>query len=218
MCLTDKADKALENTAYSVEVRVKYDSDDEEMLDAIKSFSNPSMRIYVDGDKFRGTMDLKHNGVKNYITYTFVDGVLYTEFNENGNTVQNKQTMGDSDKAALKESFGAGANVGTEDFENLSVQSLGKVSVIRCDTIKDDALIALVNSLKAEFAAAKLTADVALKNATLDIEIDGGKYNVVILTCEYYIITPVDSYSIKMTHSSKFTYDDDFEIVAPAFD
>ena len=75
-----------------------------------------------------------------------------------------------------------------------------------------------MNALKDEFAAAHMSASVALKNATLNIEIVDGKYDTVLLSCEYYIATATDSYSIGMTYSSKFTYGGNFEIVAPDFD
>ena len=214
----EKADKALENTAYAVDVRLEYSSEDEDVKAAIDSFSKPSMKIYVDGDKFQGRMDIKLNGEKNHITYTYVDGVLYTEWRENGKTVQNSETLGDADKSVIAESYGAGANVSTDDFESVSIETSGKMSVITCETIKDDALIALVNSLKSELALAGFNANVALKNAKLEIEVNDGKYNITILTCLYYITTPVDTYSIEMKYTCRFDYDAEFEIAAPNFD
>lgn len=213
--LIDGAEEALAETAYTVDVRVKYESDNEEMAAAIKSFSSPTMKVCVDGDKFQARMDLKSGSDKNYITYTFVDGVLYTEWCEDGSTVQDKRSFSDEDKAALLDSFGAGASIGTEDFDEVAVKSAGKLSVIKCDVIKDDALNALIESLSEQLAF--LNADVAIKNATLDIEIDDGRYNVVILTCEYYVTTATGYYSLTMTYSSKFTYENELEITAPSF-
>ena len=216
--LIDKADKALENTAYVVDVKVEYSSEDDGMESAIAAFSKPSMKIYVDGDKFYGRMDINFDGMKNYVSYTYVDGTLYTEWREDSETVQNKQQLGDADKSTLTESYGAGANISPDDFEKVSVKSSGKVSVITCETIKDDALIALVNSIESEFEAAEFNADAALKNAKLEIEVENGKYNVTTLTCLFYITTPVDTYSVEMNYSCKFDYDTKFEIVAPDFD
>ena len=212
------ANKALTENTYFVQSSLNYTSEDAEMLAAIGSFRTPTIQIRVDKDKFEGTLDIIHGGAMNYLTYTFVDGVLYTEWKENGKTVQNKQTIGDEQRATLKDNFGVGANVTSDDFNKVVTENVDGKTVVKCSNIKDDALLALVNALKDELAAAHMSASVALKNATLNIEIVDGKYDTVVLSCEYYIATATDSYSIGMTYSSKFTYGGNFEIVAPDFD
>lgn len=214
--LIGRADEALAEQAYTAEVRVEYDSNDENMLAAIQSFSRPSIKVHVDGEKFMARMDLKHGSDANYIIYTCVDGTLYTEWCEDGATHKASSAFSDEDKASLRDSFGEAANIGVEDFDDISVKSLGKVDVITCTGIKDAPLDALVASLEEQLSS--LGADVAIKDATLAIEIDNDRYNVIILTCEYFITTVTDSYSIKMTYSTKFTYEKELEIVAPALD
>lgn len=212
------ANKALTENTYFVQSSLNYTSEDAEMLAAIGSFRTPTIQIRVDKDKFEGTLNITHGGAMNYLKYTFVDGVLYTEWKENGKTVQNKQTIGDEQKADIKDNFGVGANVTSDDFNKVVTENVDGKTVVKCSDIKDDALLALVNALKNEFAAANMNASVALKNATLNIEIVDGKYDTVDLVCEYYISTAIDSYSIGMTYSSKFNYGGNFEIVAPDFD
>ena len=170
-------------------------------------------KINVDGDKFKARLDLAYGSDENYVTYTFIDGTLYTEWREDGNTVRDSRPYSDEDKAALRDSFGEGANIGTEDFEEVELKSAGKVDRITCTKIKDAPLNALIASLEADLAS--FDADVAIKNATLDIEIDNGRYNVVVFTCEYFITTSTDSYSLTMTYSSKFNYTKELEIVTP---
>ena len=212
------ANKALTENTYFVQSSLNYTSEDAEMLAAIESFRAPTMKIRVNGDKFEGTLDVTHGNAINYITYTFVDGVLYTEWKENGKTVQNKQTIGDEQRATLKDNFGVGANVTSDDFNKVVTEEVDGKTVVKCSDIKDETLFALVNAFKNELAAANISASTALKNVTLDIEIVDGKYDTVLLSCEYYIATATDSYSIGMTYSSKFTYGGNFEIVAPDFD
>jgi hypothetical protein len=214
----ENADKALENTAYSMDVSLEYSSEDAKMIEAIESFSMPTMKILVDGDKFQGKMDLVLDGVNNYITYTYVDGVLYTEWREYDKTVQNSKELGDTDKTALTESYGAGASINSDDFEKVTVNKTDTSSVITCETIKDDALMALVNSLNSEFRSLNFNGSAALKNAKLVIEIQDGKYSSTTLTCLYYITTALDTYTIEMTYSCNFGYDVEFEITAPDFD
>ena len=51
-----------------------------------------------------------------------------------------------------------------------------------------------------------------------DIEIENDAYNVIILTCQYFITVNGDtSYSVEMTYSMKYTYGKDREIMAPSF-
>ena len=214
----DKADKVLETVAYAVDATLEYSSDDADVKTAISAFSTPSIKIYVDGDKFQGRMDVEFDGEENYITYTYVDGVLYTEWSEYGKTVQNSQSIGEADKSAIAESYGVGANIGPNDFEKVSESKNGDITVINCETIKDDALISLVTSLKSEFERVGFNCNVALKDAKLDIEIKDGKYDTTTLTCLYYITTALDTYSIEMKYTCEFDYSAEFEIAAPNFD
>lgn len=214
--LTAGADEVLLQNPYSVELRVKYSSDDEAMSNAINSFSNPVIKIQVDGENFKAAMGMSHGEDKSYASFTFVSGVLYTEYTENGTTVKDQRAYTDEDKAALRESLGAGAVVSYDDFEEVDVKSLGKVSVIKCDNIKADAIESLTASLEEALKTVFDSAEVAVYKATLAIEIEKDRYNVIILTCEYFITTPTDSYSVNMEYSMKFDYETAVEITAPA--
>ena len=214
--LTDRADEALTEQPYAVDVKIEYRADDADMLAALEAFSAPSIKVNVDGDKFKARMEMTHGSDENHVTYTFVDGVLYTEWREGGTTVNDSRNFSDEDKAALRDSFGEGANIGTEDFDEISLESAGKVDVITCTKIKDEPLDALIAAIEEQLAA--FDADVAIKDATLKIEIDSDKYNVIIFTCEYFITTSGDSYSLTMTYSCKFNYTKELEILAPAFE
>lgn len=209
----DGANAALAEQPYAVDLVIEYKADDADMMAALEALSTPSVKINVDGDKFKARLDLAYGSDENYVTYTFIDGTLYTEWREDGNTVRDSRPYSDEDKAALRDSFGEGANIGTEDFEEVELKSAGKVDRITCTKIKDAPLNALIASLEADLAS--FDADVAIKNATLDIEIDNGRYNVVVFTCEYFITTSTDSYSLTMTYSSKFNYTKELEIVTP---
>ena len=215
--LIEKAEQALNEESYSMEMRIKYESDYDEMRDAIGKFSNPSINVKVNEDKFSADMTLKHGSEQNYLRYTYVDGVLYTEWQEGEVTVKENVEYSKDDREALKATLGEGASIGPEDFEEITSEGLGKVSLLTCKKIKKEALFALIDSLKAEFDAASIEADVAIKDATLQINVEDGKYTIAILTCEYYITTELDTYSIIMTHSTKFTYGD-VEVTAPSFD
>ena len=214
--LTEKADEALSAAPYSVDVRVKYSSDDELMKKAIESFANPTIKVQVNGESFKASLGLTKGDNQNYASFTFVNGVLYTEFSENGKVSYAEKEYTAEDKTALRDTLGAGAVISYDDFEEVEVKSSGKTSIISCQNIKADAIAAMETSLEEAIKTVFESAEVSVYKATLAIEIRDGKYNVIILTCEYFITTPTDSYSIDMEYSMKFNYEDAFEITAPS--
>ena len=212
------ADEFLATNPYTVDVRVTYKSDDETMAAAIASFTGPTMKISVDGDKFSAIMYLKQGEDTSYAQFTFLDGTLYTEYSEGGKVANSQTTYTAEDVAAMRETLGAGANVTYEDFDEVTVASAKKVTLITCDKIKADAIASLTASLTEQLETVFEEVTVTVYTATLNIEIEDDKYNVIILTCEYFITTPTDSYSIDMQYSMKFNYDETVVITAPTFD
>ena len=215
--LTSAADEYLGANAYSVDVRVKYTSEDEAMATAISKISGTTAKISVDGDKLSAIMYLKNGDTQNYAQFTFIDGTLYTEFSEGGKVSESTKTYTDEDKAALREALGAGATISYDDFEEVEVDTVKKVSVISCENIKSEAIDALTAPLKAQLETVFESAEVSVYTVTLDIEIEDGRYNVIILNCEYFITTPTNSYTINMEYSMKFDYVSAVEITAPSF-
>ena len=211
--LTSAADETLATNAYTVDMLLKYDSDDADMLSAISDLAATEMKLTVDGDKFVGKLAL---GEENSIIYTFVDGTLYTEWSENGTTVQEKEEITSETKTALLSEFGTGLKY--TDFSEVEVASAKGVSVISCRNINSDKVAGLAAPLQAQLNEVFDDVVVTVYNASLDMEVENDAYNVIILTCEYFItVNGTQSYSVKMTYSMKYTYGKDREIMAPSF-
>lgn len=211
--LVPAADEFLANNPYTVDMLIKYDSDDADMLAAMSDLAATEMKLTVDGDKFVGKLAL---GEENYIIYTFVDGTLYTEWSENGTTVQEKEEITEQTKTELLTEFGTGLKY--SDFSEVEVASAKKVSVITCKNISSDKVAELAAPLQAQLSEVFDDVVVSVYTATLDIEIENDAYNVIILTCQYFITVNGDtSYSVEMTYSMKYTYGKDREIMAPSF-
>ena len=219
--LIESAEAALNEAPYAMDIVVQYTSDNAAMALVIDGFSKPTMKINVDGDKFKARLDLVNGEAKSYISHTFVDGVLYTEWQENGVTNQEITEYTETDKATLNMVLGENAGIGPEDFEEIETKSVSGLSKVTCSKIKREALEALIASLESDFAAlgfvVDVNIDVAIKDATLELEIEDGKYNAAILTCLYYVTTAEGSYSVTMTHSTRYTYTKELEIIAPEF-
>ena len=206
------AESALKANPYIVNMTIKYSSDDEAMQSAIKAFGTPKVKTEVNGDSFRISMSFTKGGVESGITYTYLDGVLYTDLNEAGLVTGDYEDFTDADKAELTESLGAGANISIDDFSKVIVIDNNGKSVINCGDIKDEPLEKLVASLQAEMGEDIL---VAIKNATLVITTDCGKYTSTVFTCDYVITTPDNAYNLTMTYTSNFTYGKNVVITAP---
>ena len=215
--LIPAADEFLASNPYTVDVRVAYTSDNEAMAAAIASFTGPTMKVSVDGDKFSAIMYLKSGDDVNYVQFTFIDGYLYTEYSEDGKVTESKTQYTAEDIAALRASLGAGANVTYEDFEEVDVKGVKELSIITCEDIKSDAIASLTASLSEQLKTVFDEVTVTVYTATLNIEIENERYNVIILNCTYFITTPTDSYSIDMKYSMKFNYSESVEITAPSF-
>ena len=211
--LTAAADETLTITPHTVEMLLKYDSDDADMLTAMSDLAATEMKLTVDGDNFVGKLAL---GEENYIIYTFVDGTLYTVWSENGATVQEKEEITSETKTALLNDFGTGLKY--TDFSEVEVVSAKGVSVISCKNINSDKVAELAAPLQAQLDEVFDDVVVTVYNATLDMEIENDAYNVIILKCEYFItVNGNQSYSVEMTYSMKYTYGKDREIMAPSF-
>ena len=89
----------------------------------------------------------------------------------------------------------------------------GSCSVITCTEIKDAALNALVASLTEQLAS--LNAFVNIKDVTLAMQITDGRYDTILLNCNYVITVGDDVYTLNMSYASKFDYEREVLISAP---
>ena len=213
--LVAEAEEALKDKTYTIDLVIKYSSEQEGMKDAIDAFTSPKIKTEVRGDAFRIAMSFEKDGLDNGVTHTYVDGKLYTELSDTGINTNTVTELDEADRLELTEKLGAGAAIGIDDFSEVSAKSLGGVSVITCTEIKDEALDVLVKDLEERLDA--LDAFVAIKNVTLAIQITDGLYELTLLTCEYNVMIAEEVYTLTMTYASKFTYGDVAEITAPDF-
>ena len=165
--LTATADEFLSSNPYTVDMLLKYDSDDADMLTAISDLAATEMKLTVDGDKFVGKLAFSE---EDYIIYTFVDGTLYTEWLENGTGVQEKEEITSETKAELLAEFGTGLTYA--DFSEVEVASAKDVSVISCKNINSDKIAELTAPLQAQLNEVFDDVVVTIYNATLDVEIE----------------------------------------------
>ena len=209
------ANAALNEDVYGMKVLVKYESESEEMKAAISSFSSPLILVEVDKDSFKAVMETQKDLDIHYVNYTYSDGVLYTEWYENGATVKEQIPVGHVEKAELLATYGGGAGIGAEDFDVVVAEKVKGVDVVTCTVIQDEPLESLIGSLDEQLATV-MNADVAIKDVTLVLEIEDGKYKLATLNCVYFITTGSGSYSVTMTYTTEFTYGAESKLTDPA--
>ena len=211
--LITEAEAALGNAPYSVDMRVIYDSDDEDMKEAILSFSEPTVKMNVNNDDFSAKMEFTHDGYKSYISYAYIDKELYVKVDDNGRVTQNKISLDSFDKDEIAGAIGVDTTLGVSDFDTVKAEGIGSVKVITCTDIKLDSLTKITSSLAEKLQS--IDAIVSVKDVVLAIQVKDGKYDTTILTCTYKIVTAENEYELDMTFATKFRYGSDVEVVPP---
>lgn len=211
--LTGAADAALAEKAYTVDMKIVYESDNEQMAEAIAAFSSPTLKLKVDGDDFDARMEMKKGDAKSYIEYVYVDGVLYTEVSNGTVSASDSSAIEGLDSSEITDKLGAGAGIDRDDFDKARVQIRGEVSIITYTGLDSESIEALNGELSDKLE--HLGLGVELSDAKLEIELNGGEYRVTILTCEYTVTDADESYTLTMTLAAEFDYDTEFVIVAP---
>lgn len=211
--LVAEAEAALKNQPYSIDMKVKYTSNDEGMKDALSFFADPEIKVVVNGGDFKIGMELMKGGLSEYHTYTLIGGKLYSEYQYGDYRSCDELEYGAGTVDAIKSTLGAGANVSEEDFKSLSVDVSDDLTVVTYTEISDEALNKLVAFLQMQLTDANSL--VTIKNVSLVVEIVDGKYDLTALKCEYHITTIDSVYTLNMTFTSKFNYEGDFTVTAP---
>ena len=208
--LVNEAEKVLSEQPYAMDMAIEYSSDDADMQAVIDKLGHPTIKVEVDGVDFyeEGKAD-PWNGV----TYAKVGQTLYTERNDEGTITVTSEPCTIEEKMILAEKLGSAANIGINDFESVKAQSFNGVSVITCTEIKDAALDVLVDSLTEQLAS--LNAFVNIKDVTLAMQITDGRYDTILLNCNYVITVGDDVYTLNMSYASKFDYEREVLISAP---
>lgn len=214
----EKAEAALSSAPYTVEMAIQMTSPNQEMTDAIASLITPVIVVEVDGDDVRATMNMNLDGNNAKSVYTLCDGVIYSytyeQFKNSEKTTKEKWTSPSGVKDEIIDMLGIGANIRYDDFKEAKERSSGGASIITCTGIKNEALYGVANLMQDKLS--DLGAMVGVKDATLLITIDGGKYQAAVFSCTYIITTAETVYTVAMNFAARFDYSKAVDISAPA--
>ena len=115
--------------------------------------------------------------------------------------------------ALLKQKASIIGGIGIEDFESAELEKLDGDKVIVCTGIDDEVKAKLESIIIYELSGA---ADkVRAKDASLTVELDGKKYDMVTLVCEYEITMSGYTYTVTAEYEIEYDYDERVNITAP---
>ncbi len=213
----DKAEAALDAAPYTVEMAVTYESSDQNVIDAIKCFTGPVIKLEADGDDLCVSMHMSLDGNVSESVYTVCDGMIYLYSSEQTasgeKTTREKLQCNSELRDEIIDKLGAGANIRYDDFDEAKERGTGGESIITCTGIKNEALYGVADLMQDKLS--DLGAMVGVKDATLVITIIDGKYQATVFSCTYIITTPETVYTISMSCVAKFDYTSDVNISAP---
>lgn len=208
--MIDEADEILSDSAYSIDVDVSYVCDDE-VKDIFDQLGAAEIGVYVDGGKMR----IENETVINYgegdvifnTQYVMLDGVVYADLKYNldgyDRLSQAKAYISEAQRDELFQKQSVACGITADDFTDVSI-SKDDGDVIICTTAKDEILSELEYILIYQLEGASDT--VAIKSATLTIELDDGKYGTVSLNCAFDVRIMGSLYSVTMNVEMEYNY------------
>lgn len=209
--IVEKADKALADTPYKLDVDMDLEADDKylEMLSAL----DIKQTIYMDGTNFETTLDLGAlipgvEGVDMKTTLTHYDSVAYLNVSVFGFPIKNKAQLESVDVEELLGSVGM-MDIGALDFDSLAIEKEGDAGlVVKCTNIKADKLTEFSKEIGGE--------DFSIENVNLDATIVDGKYKNITVSMVYKFDVSGEKFDVDAKMTMDFDYENAKEITAPA--
>lgn len=206
--MIDEADEILLDSAYSIDVDVSYVCDDD-VKDIFDQLGAAEIGVYVDGGKMR----IENKTVINYgegdvvfdTQYVMVDGVVYADLKYSlggyDSLSQAKAYISEDQRDQLFRKQSVACGITADDFTDVYKS---EDDVIICTGASDNGLSELEHILIYQLEGAADT--VAVKNATLTIELDDGKYGTVSLNCAFDVQIMGSLYSVTMNVEMEYNY------------
>ncbi len=211
--LIAKADEALADAPYKVTMKMNFDCDNEE-LNTILSAMNMELPVIVDGKNVSIVMSMDMMGESFSATATVVDNVMYYDLSVAGQSIKMKASMNEEQYKKFMEEQNTSMVVNPEDFATLTVEKKDGKNHIACGEITEEGL-KKINDMVADTLGAG-DAEAEFNNISYDIILEDGKYDSMILNCDYAVTIEGVSYNMDFQISAEFTYDNIGKIVVPS--
>jgi hypothetical protein len=220
--LVENAEAALASRPYAVEVDIDFDVQSDVISGIFDEIERQEIALYFDGDRFKAVNDQRINygsGEATFLsTYTVVDGVLYVALDYTmlgaSDSIRSKALINGEKREELENKLSLVGGLSLSDFSSVVGKKVDGDHVIVCTEISDDGRVLLEKMLVSQLESASEL--VKAKDATMTVEIDGGKYDSVIVRCDYDVTMSGKTYTVGMTVELEYDYDERFDVSVPA--
>ena len=222
-----KADEALTKQAYTVDVELDFECDDDTVSGVFEQLENASTKLYFKDGYFKAEDTLiisyENNGqavtTAFKMTYTSLAGIIYSNMiYTSGGTqqrdVKSKAVINDELLGAFAGRLAFIGELSGEYFGEATKGKRGGESFIVYSGANDGARVILEEAMAKKLEGS--SDSVELKDARLTIEIEDGKYDTVTVECEYEITMQGKAYPVGAEIELDFGYGESFDISVPA--
>lgn len=219
--LIEKADKKLGRSTYTVEVDIDYTAGDKEMSGILDQLEGAETKLYFDGEDVfieqRMTLDYGEGSTEFFGDHVIVGDTVYSHsgytISGGGNTQKRMTAITDEQREALIEKAGIVIGIGIEDFSTVTLDKTDGDHFITCTGADEELNIMLENILVSQFEG--VAQSIAVSNVRMLVEIEGGRYDTVSLTCDYGIVLSSKTYSAKAEFELEYDYDGHSKVKVP---
>ncbi len=208
----EKADAALREAPFKVEMSFNYETDNEEVATVFDAMSS-EIPFIIDGDSMYYDMTYQIYGYDIGVEMTFIDGTIYMHSQALGTEQRKKATLSEEEILQFKADNSASMPVDYFKFEEVETETKDGKKIITLSNITTDGLEDLKEAVAAAFEGTDVS--MTVDDISYIITLKDGKYEQMDLACTYTVSASGESITIRMTATMKYSYEDIAKITAP---
>jgi len=211
--ILQKADEALLDAPYKMTLKMKFDTDNEE-IKAVFDAMNVEIPCIIDGNNMMidVSMDILDKSVTNKMTV--VGSTLYYNVSMADENIKMKAELSKDQYEKFMEENGASMPADYTDFDEIELKKEKDKITIKCQGLSDKALQDIKDVISS--AAEEMGGKIDVENIQFTIVLKDEKYDSVALACTYKMVIGTQTYSIDMNIAASFDYDNISSVKAPA--
>ncbi len=213
-----KATKEMAKSPCRVTMDMSFSSDDPTYNRILSMMSVENMRMEIDGENVRVSMNMDVGDAQTRMDYTVVDGTLYIKTSVSAygetQTLKQKAELNTAELDDLLADLNPSQDMELEDFAKVTMRQDGDTYVITCKGLTG----ALNKTLKSftEDIEEAIDGFIEVVYADYVIKIKDDKITSARLTCTYSITIGSEEIEFGMISNMTYKYDDKISVTAPS--
>jgi hypothetical protein len=216
--VVQKATKEMAKSPCRVTMDMSFSSDDPTYNRILSMMSVENMKMEINGDNVRVTMNMDVGGAETRMDYTVVDGTLYMKATVSAygetQTVKQKAEISAAELDDLLADLNVSQDMNLEDFADVTMKQDGDTYVITCKGLTG----ALNKALRSFTEGIEEAIDGFIEVVYADyvIKVKDDKITSASLTCTYSMTIGSEEIEFSMTSDMTYKYDDKISVSAPS--